>query len=613
MTFFRKLLALAGLVALAALSLAARAQELAPWPAGAIPRTLPDSIRYWQTEGVRHVDTPLGLRADETALRLAQRLRDPRTLSICWRQLGDRYPNYDPAARRCYEAALAAARPISWHEGIGDALMALGMVAYDNNDHRRSLRDYDQAAQHYALVPATAASRAERLRNLLLLRANQINSHQALLDAPMVARLGRQALALYRQALASAPTPAWRIAFAERNATVTGNILTILSDHYLERRQYDSARYCAEWGLRLRPDSETVVALYLDLADLELRLGRPLAAQVHVQPAVRLARADGHLVMLREALFLQANILAALGRPAAYDSLQAYVAYNEHLTDQSRLEAAAQAQARFDSREQQAQIRALQQDRRLAAQTQELTRLLARQQVAGVSAAATLLLLGGGLLFVRYRRRQAAARAAANTALRTRLAADLHDDVGNLLTQVGMHSSLLRETPHTPAQTLARLDALAAVSRQAAQQMSDVVWGLGTEHRSLHQLLDRMRDHAQEVLPPAGLDVAFRVPPDLPDPELAPALLHNVYLIFKESLHNVVKHAQATTITVKLTAAATGLVLTVTDNGRGHDGQPRPGGHGLTNMQARAQAVGGTVRYEPRPAGFAVVAVVPLP
>ncbi|RZK63189.1 MAG: hypothetical protein EOO59_00420 [Hymenobacter sp.] len=118
-----------------------------------------------------------------------------------------------------------------------------------------------------------------------------------------------------------------------------------------------------------------------------------------------------------------------------------------------------------------------------------------------------------------------------------------------------------------------------------------------------------MRDHAQAVLPPAGLNVRFQVPADLPAPALAPALGPNLYLIYKEALHSVVKHARATTVMVQL-AASNSLTLTVADDGRGHDGQPRPGAHGLANRQARAQAVGGIVRYEPQPAGFAVVGLV---
>ena len=233
----------------------------------------------------------------------------------------------------------------------------------------------------------------------------------------------------------------------------------------------------------------------------------------------------------------------------------------------------------------------------------------------GVWAALTGLLAavaaGGVYGWQQRRARQREQYWQAEYALRQRLAADLHDDVGNLLTQISMHSSLLRETPHSPTQTVARLDAMAVAARQAAQQMSDVVWGLDAKHLSLSQLLARMRDHAQEVLPPAGLDVRFQISADLPDPELSPTLGHNLYLIYKEALHNVVKHARATTVTVQLAATA-GLLLTVADDGRGHDGQPRPGGHGLVNMQARALAVGGTVRYESQPTGFAIVATLPL-
>jgi signal transduction histidine kinase len=234
----------------------------------------------------------------------------------------------------------------------------------------------------------------------------------------------------------------------------------------------------------------------------------------------------------------------------------------------------------------------------------------------GVWAALTSLLLavavGGVYRWQQRRGRRRERRWEAEHALRQRIAADLHDDVGNLLTQISMHSDLLRETPHTPVQTRARLDALAIASRQAAQQMSDVVWSLDAGPLRLGQLLDRMRDHAQELLPYAGLDVQFRVSPDLPDPVLDPALLHNFYLIYKEALHNVVKHARATTVTVQLAAVADGLILSVADDGRGHDGRPRPGGRGLANMQARAQAVGGTVRYEPLATGFAVVVAAPL-
>ena len=257
------------------------------------------------------------------------------------------------------------------------------------------------------------------------------------------------------------------------------------------------------------------------------------------------------------------------------------------------------------------QARLQQQALRLAAQQQELTRLRTRQQQAGGAALLLLVLAGAGGLLWQYRRRQAARQATRETALRQRLAADLHDDVGHLLTQISLQSSLLRENPHSPAQTLERLDQLTATARQATQQMSDVVWGLHQPAHSLPVLLDRLRDHAHEVLYPLGIEVDFETAPAVAAVALTPEALHGLYLIFKESLHNVVKHAQATRVTVRLTATPAGLRLSVADNGQGQPDPARATGHGLRNMQTRAQAVGGTVRYEALTPGFGVVVALP--
>ncbi len=427
--------------------------------------------------------------------------------------------------------------------------------------------------------------------------------------------------------------------------------LQALGEVYYQQRQWAPAQACFMRSLAISQglhDEPLVLALQFSLAQLHEAQekwaqaaadGGQLLARlrvVHLPLLVPRAQALLARVALRQG---QVAAAVAYGRHSLASSRQAHLLLGvaeaedvlaEAYTRQRAFGLALQALRRYTSahdsllgdntrrrvallqlREQQAQIMLLTQRSRLATQQQELEHLRTRQQLLAVGGTAILLLLLAGTAFRRYRRRQQAQQELIATALRQRLAADLHDDVGNLLTQISLHSSLLRETPHSPAQTAARLDAMALAARQAAQQMSDVVWGLGSKPLHLRQLLDRMRDHAQEVLPPAGLDVRFLVPADLPDPKLPPTLGHNLYLIYKEALHNVVKHARATTVTVQLAAEAD-LVLTVADDGCGHDGQPRLGGHGLMNMQARAQAVGGTVCHKPQPVGFTVVVALPL-
>jgi signal transduction histidine kinase len=230
-----------------------------------------------------------------------------------------------------------------------------------------------------------------------------------------------------------------------------------------------------------------------------------------------------------------------------------------------------------------------------------------RQLALLVAAGLTMLLLAGALLWA-YRRRQQRREAA----LRTQLAADLHDDVGGLLTQISLESALLQEGRYTPEQQQARLGRVAEASRSAARQMSDVVWSVDARNDSFASMLERMHDHAAEVLPPADIELEFMADPALKALPLGLLARQNLYLIFKEALHNVIKHAQASVVTVRLTQAAGQLQLEVRDNGRGGSGTEQLASHGLRNMRMRAQAVGGSVSYHDGAPGFLVSVTLPL-
>ena len=270
------------------------------------------------------------------------------------------------------------------------------------------------------------------------------------------------------------------------------------------------------------------------------------------------------------------------------------------------------ARAEFETDRAEQQVALLTARTRSQAQEKELLRLRARQQMAGAGLL-TLVGLGlGGWLFWRYRRRATQRQRAHDAKLRSQLAADLHDDVGALLTQISLQSDLLREAPAPPEATLARLHRLSDTSRRAARQMADVVWGLHTSSAELPEVLVHMRDHAHEVLASAGLAIDFAVSPAAAALQPSTAVCQNLYLIYKEALHNVVKHAHhATRVTVQLTEQAGQLCLAVHDNAPGPAPTARPGGHGLTNMRQRAEAVGGTLHLEAEAAGFGVVACLP--
>ncbi|MBF9222364.1 tetratricopeptide repeat protein [Hymenobacter ruricola] len=275
-------------------------------------------------------------------------------------------------------------------------------------------------------------------------------------------------------------------------------------------------------------------------------------------------------------------------------------------------ETVQQERARFETDRAEQQVALLTARARVLAQTQELAQLRSRQQLVGIGVLVALAGALGGWLFWRYRQRQAARLLARDQELRQRLAADLHDDVGALLTQISLQSNLLSETAAAPAQTLERLNRLSETSRRAARQMADVVWGLHTAAAGLPEVLVHMRDHAHEVLEPAGLAVDFAVTDEAAALRPGAAVCQHLYLIFKEALHNVVKHApEATRVTIRLSALRGQLCLSVRDNAPGPAQTARAGGQGMGSMRQRAASVGGTLEVQPEAHGFGVVACLP--
>lgn len=231
-------------------------------------------------------------------------------------------------------------------------------------------------------------------------------------------------------------------------------------------------------------------------------------------------------------------------------------------------------------------------------------------QLPIVWALAALLLMSGGygIYWLQLRRVRREAR------LRAELSANLHDEVGSLLTRVNLLAEVLRNQ-YQPSEAAREggtglpdgrspFDHLLSNSRAAVQTMRDVVWGIDSRADSVGALADRMRDHLDETARDAGLKILFHAPERLDRAALSPAVRQHVYLIFKEAVTNVLRHARgATELSIRLTLDPGDLLtLEITD-----DGQPAPGrrpetaGMGLRNMRQRATAIGATLEAGPRP------------
>ncbi len=378
---------------------------------------------------------------------------------------------------------------------------------------------------------------------------------------------------------------------------------------YTRLGEPDSAEQRFQAALRLcatTDDSLAVAYPMLGLAELLQKQHRFPEAAALATRVQALARRQGQAQNERAAVRLLGSLAAAR---ADYRAALAYAHRERTLTDslvrQDNRRLTAELRARYETDQAEQRVAVLEKDR-------ELVRLRQQRTVAGLGAGLVLLLAGAASGVARYRRCQRRREAA----LRQQLAADLHDEVGSLLTQVALESALLRHAPAAATQ-IARLDRITDASQRAVRHLRDVVWSVDGRHDSFSDLLDRMRDHAAEVLATAAVELDFAADAAALSPQpLRLAAQQALYLIFKEALHNVVKHAAATEVCVQLTADGRWLELTIADDGCGLPAPLSPAahnGHGLANMRQRAATVGGNVAYETPPTGRGLLVRVRLP
>jgi signal transduction histidine kinase len=184
---------------------------------------------------------------------------------------------------------------------------------------------------------------------------------------------------------------------------------------------------------------------------------------------------------------------------------------------------------------------------------------------------------------------------------RTRIARDIHDDLGASLTRVAVLSELVKADRDLPEEVMSHASEIGAAAQEAVQGVDRIVWAVNPRNDNLDSLLLYISHYANEFFEPTQIACHLDMPQDLPPIPLTAEVRHNLFMLVKEALNNVLKHAAATEARVQVRLADGTLEIAVADNGRGFDpgGEAAGGQHsGLENMRQRIEAIGGSLRLE---------------
>jgi len=152
---------------------------------------------------------------------------------------------------------------------------------------------------------------------------------------------------------------------------------------------------------------------------------------------------------------------------------------------------------------------------------------------------------------------------------RARIAHDIHDDLGSRLSQLSVLGELAYRHLDHPGAARPHVEKLTAASKDIFQAMDEIVWAVNPKEDSLIGLVSYLREYSTEILGPAGIHCRLEFPNPVPAHNLTTDVRHHLFLVVKEALNNVIKHARATEVRVCLAVPDRTLTLTVEDNGRG--------------------------------------------
>lgn len=193
--------------------------------------------------------------------------------------------------------------------------------------------------------------------------------------------------------------------------------------------------------------------------------------------------------------------------------------------------------------------------------------------------------------------------------LRTKIASDLHDEVGSLLTRLSMQAEMVQFLPFEKAQKM--LNDIALTSKNSIEYMRDIIWSIDARNDTIQDLLNRMEEHLSLIFTQANIEYHLDTTAVQSQAVLLPDIRQNVFLIFKEATHNIVKHSATQFVQISIVYTQQELSLTIKENhpNKEYSVKEKPStttGNGLYYMKMRAERIDAFLQID-RENGYTLV------
>ncbi|MBS1776657.1 MAG: tetratricopeptide repeat protein [Bacteroidetes bacterium] len=325
----------------------------------------------------------------------------------------------------------------------------------------------------------------------------------------------------------------------------------------------------------------------------------------HVQNALRLARISGNQTIVRDCYKSLSEFYAWIHKPEiAYENLLAAYRIKDSTQPAMFGRQLAEMEVKYATERKENEIQILKQNQQIA--TLKISEQKSKMSNQRFMLFALIALLIGGItsLYFYLSKRKliegAKQKEAARKAIeeeRIRLAKDIHDELGSGLSKIRFLSELVSAPKDNSSNLNTTLHSISITAHNLVDNMKDLIWAMNPSNSTLDNLIARIREYATDYLEDTPIKLTWQLPDYIPKHPITKEFSRNIFMIVKEALQNIVKHAEANSVHILLQIQPK-FILSISDNGIGYDKQSIKYGNGLRNMDNRALFVGATFTVE---------------
>lgn len=418
----------------------------------------------------------------------------------------------------------------------------------------------------------------------------------------------KNAMKVYRKAIAicSAISPTGLLELYQHISTLFHSMNSMDSAFFYARR---SLQMSAEVN-----DERTMAINYYNMGEWMLDSNDLVRSQQLLDSANNLATKTDYKELLASIRELQANILAKKNNLTdAYAELQKSVAIKDSIYGIEMAKQLNELMTKYETEKKENEIEKLSSEKLLDAEK------IAKQRTLNYSltAIAALILISGFLIFRNVQKKRVAEKHVAVLEkqnaienMRSKIASDVHDDMGAGLTKMGLYSEQLLQSQSITAKEKEVLEKISRYSKEVTNGMREIIWASNPANDNLKSMLGFMRQYIDRFFDGTNIRPVINFPHNIGEITLHPEVRRNLFLILKESLNNAVKYSGTDKMDIEFSNENENFKLNIRDYGKGFEqGKKDSFRNGLTNMQWRAEQINALLKLVAAPGKGVQIAV----